>query len=189
MKATKAGAKRYRGEELGTASKRLSYEHALRASACKKCPFLVICGRLPGILSGKTGFSRIGVSFVFYTMQLGERKGRDSIGVLVNPMKSISGHVQHTRVSSALALFEVNLPVSTDPSRMNSRVEKAKLDVLCSHCSKRIKWAWLIQYHSFQYTQLVYVCSECEQVIKIENAPHAPKVSSGFSDPRLQRKK
>jgi hypothetical protein len=186
---TKEGVKRYRDEELGTASQRLSCEHAHRASASKKCPFLEVCVRFPGLPGGKTGFSRIGVSFVFYTMQLGERKGRDSLGVRVNPMKATSGHVQHARVSSALALFEVNLPVPTDTSRMNSRVEKAKLDVLFSHCSKRIKWAWLIQYHSFQYTQLVYVCSECEQVIKIENAPHAPKVSSGFSDPRLQRKK
>jgi DNA-directed RNA polymerase subunit RPC12/RpoP len=72
---------------------------------------------------------------------------------------------------------------------MNSRVEKTKLDVRCPHCTKRISWAWLIQYHSFQYTQLVYVCSACEQVIKMENAPTPRGAASLLSDPRLPKRK
>ncbi len=72
---------------------------------------------------------------------------------------------------------------------MNSRVEKTKIDISCPHCFKRIKWAWLIQYHSFQYTQLVYVCSECEEVIRIENAPKAPKNSAALPVSRPQSKK
>ena len=124
--------------------------------------------------------SRFGVSFVFYTMQLREKKGRNSASLPARADKTAAGKRQQKKSSYTFGYFAVGFPILDGISRMNSRVEKAKLDFICSHCSKRIKWAWLIQYHSYQYTQLVYVCSECEQVIRIENAPKAPKDSPVF---------
>jgi hypothetical protein len=104
-------------------------------------------------------------------------------------MRTVSADVRYKRPSSSFTSFAISFPGSTRVPRMNSRVEKTRLDFRCSHCAKRITWAWLIQYHSYQYTQLVYLCSECEQVIKIENAPKVPKSSTGFPDPRSQKRK
>lgn len=132
---------------------------------------------------------RFGVSFVFYSMQLREKKHRNSVFHPATAVKAYAGNGWQRGSSNTLGSFVVGLLIPDNTPRMNSRVEKAKLDLVCSHCSKRIKWAWLIQYHSYQYTQLVYVCSECEQVIRIENAPKAPRDSSVLSDLRLQRKK
>ena len=53
---------------------------------------------------------------------------------------------------------------------MSSRVEKVRIELVCARCSMRIHWAWVIQYKSFRYTQLVYVCSQCGGVIKVMNA-------------------
>ena len=52
---------------------------------------------------------------------------------------------------------------------MSSRVEKVKIELVCARCSMRIQWAWVIQYKSFRYTKLVYVCSQCGGVIKVMN--------------------
>ena len=132
----------------------------------------------------------LGVSFVFYTMQLREKMDRNSWSLSAKLGKTAVGKNLVNRIFlHPLGYLAVRFPVFNGISRMNSRVEKAKIDLTCTHCSRRIKWAWLIQYHSFQYTQLVYVCSECEQVIRIENAPKTPKRSPILSDPALQRKK
>ena len=131
----------------------------------------------------------LGVSFVFYTMQLRERMDRNSRFLSAMVGKTVVGKRQHEGSSRVSVCLAVRFPVFNSNSRMNSRVEKAKIDLICPHCAKRIKWAWLIQYHSFQYTQLVYVCNECEQVVRMENAPKASKRSPILSDPALQRKK
>ena len=60
---------------------------------------------------------------------------------------------------------------------MSSRVEKVKIELVCVRCSMRIHWAWVIQYKSFRYTQLVYVCSQCGGVIKVMNAVKGPDTS------------
>jgi DNA-directed RNA polymerase subunit RPC12/RpoP len=130
-----------------------------------------------------------GVSFVFDTMQLREKRDCNSASSVALAKKAATDKGQQEESSCISGYFAVGFPILDGISRMNSRVEKAKLDLICSHCSKRIKWAWLIQYHSYQYTQLVYVCSECEEVIRIESAPKALKDTPLFSDPSLQRKK
>jgi len=122
-------------------------------------------------------------------MQLRDGKKPHSLSLPVRASETITGYIQQKESSNSFVYFADGHPISDSTSRMNSRVEKAKLDVVCPHCSKRIKWAWLIQYHSYQYTQLVYVCSECEQVMRIQNAPKAPKDSPVLLNPRLQRKK
>ena len=53
--------------------------------------------------------------------------------------------------------------------RMDSRVEKVKVELVCARCSKRIQWAWVIQYSSYKLTRFVYVCSQCGSVIKVTN--------------------
>lgn len=53
---------------------------------------------------------------------------------------------------------------------MNSQVQKIEIDLQCIRCQRTIRWAWMITYKSFRYTQLVYVCSECGNVIKVTNA-------------------
>jgi hypothetical protein len=121
-------------------------------------------------------------------MQLREKKSQDSddLPAAADNTAGGNGHQKHSGLFGSLA---VGRPVSDRTSRMKSRVEKTKIDVICPHCSKRIKWAWLIQYHSFQYAQLVTMCSECEQVIRIQNAPRSAKESSPLSKPPFLRKK
>jgi ribosomal protein L44E len=53
---------------------------------------------------------------------------------------------------------------------MNSQVQKVEIELHCIRCQRRIRWAWMITYKSFRYTRLVYVCSECGQIIKVTNA-------------------
>ncbi|HCA81579.1 MAG TPA: hypothetical protein DEP53_17760 [Bacteroidetes bacterium] len=62
---------------------------------------------------------------------------------------------------------------------MNSQVQKIEIELHCVRCQRRIRWAWMITYKSFQYIQLVYVCSECGNVIKVTNAAKAPASSFG----------
>lgn len=62
---------------------------------------------------------------------------------------------------------------------MNSQVQKVEIELHCIRCQRRIRWAWMITYKSFQYTQLVYVCSECGNVIKVTNAAKALASSIG----------
>jgi hypothetical protein len=154
-----------------------------------------ISGDFEGVLRCLRGGGdefRVGVSFVFYTMQLREhlkeKMGPHSWTFSARAGGSLSAKQQRESLNTYRSL-SVGSSIFNDISRMNSRVEKAKLDLICPHCSKRVKWAWLIQYQSFQYTQLVYVCSECEQVIRIENAPKVQKRSPILSDPAQQRKK
>jgi hypothetical protein len=72
---------------------------------------------------------------------------------------------------------------------MKSRIERTKLDVVCTHCSKQIHWAWAIEYHSFRYTQLVFLCSECERVIKITNVPSDMRAVRDTPEPDARRKR
>jgi DNA-directed RNA polymerase subunit RPC12/RpoP len=122
-------------------------------------------------------------------MQLKEKKDQESPRTPARPAVNFTGKEETAGSSKTFCSFVVDIPISDNTSTMKSRVEKAKMDALCPHCSKRIKSAWIIQYHSYQYTQLVYVCSECEQVIRIENAPKTPKESSALSESRLQKRK
>jgi DNA-directed RNA polymerase subunit RPC12/RpoP len=62
---------------------------------------------------------------------------------------------------------------------MNSQVQKVEIELQCIRCQRRIRWAWMITYKSFRYTQLVYVCSECGNVIKVTNATKAFATSTG----------
>lgn len=68
---------------------------------------------------------------------------------------------------------------------MNSRVEKVKINLVCTRCSKRIRWAWVIKYHSYQFTQFVYICSRCENVIKVVNAGEDDAVSDVSVSPTV----
>jgi DNA-directed RNA polymerase subunit RPC12/RpoP len=52
---------------------------------------------------------------------------------------------------------------------MVSFVGKARTKVVCAHCSKRINWAWVVEYRSFHFLQFIYLCSECASVIKVTN--------------------
>jgi DNA-directed RNA polymerase subunit RPC12/RpoP len=122
-------------------------------------------------------------------MQLREDQDRNSLSLPTVVNAAAAGNERQERSANAFGSFAVNVPISDRTSRMNSRVVKSRLDAVCPHCSKRIKWAWLIQYHSFQYTQLVYVCSECEQVIRVQNAPKSPKDSPALPVSPLQRKR
>ncbi|MBM4161111.1 MAG: hypothetical protein FJ217_08430 [Ignavibacteria bacterium] len=49
---------------------------------------------------------------------------------------------------------------------MSSLAGKVKAEIVCTHCTKRIKWAWVIKYRSYRFTQYVYVCSQCGRAIK-----------------------
>jgi hypothetical protein len=64
-----------------------------------------------------------------------------------------------------------------------SAVQKKLINQVCPHCSKKIKWAWVIRYESLGFIRLVHLCSHCEQVIKTES--EKAKVSSSFSPPSL----
>jgi DNA-directed RNA polymerase subunit RPC12/RpoP len=70
---------------------------------------------------------------------------------------------------------------------MNSHVQKVEVELQCIRCQRRIRWAWMITYKSFRYTQLVYVCSECGNVIKVTNATKAYATSTGYNNntPRI----
>jgi DNA-directed RNA polymerase subunit RPC12/RpoP len=122
-------------------------------------------------------------------MQLREKLDRNPLNIPARANEAAAGNKYQQGSANAFGSFVASVQISDCTSRMNSHVEKTKLDAICPHCSKRIKWAWVIQYHSYQYTQLVYVCSECEQVIRMQNAPKAPKDSPSLQLPNLQRKK
>jgi len=78
-----------------------------------------------------------------------------------------------SRNKSALSRVILNRkPFNTSTSRrfMGSQAERIEIDIHCARCRRRIRWAWLITYRSFRFVRLVYVCSECGGVIKVENA-------------------
>jgi DNA-directed RNA polymerase subunit RPC12/RpoP len=58
-------------------------------------------------------------------------------------------------------------PLRTVRSDMVSHVTKAPLDVVCTRCSKRIQWAWVVEYQSYHFIQFIYLCSECGAVLKV----------------------
>ncbi len=61
-----------------------------------------------------------------------------------------------------------------------SALRKKPVNQVCPHCSRKIKWAWIIRYESFGLVRLVYLCSHCEQVLKTEDerkSPHSFPVS------------
>ncbi len=60
---------------------------------------------------------------------------------------------------------------------MNSRVEKVKVELVCARCSRKIQWAWVIEYRSYRLTQYVYVCGQCGSVLKVTNARERPLLS------------
>jgi hypothetical protein len=64
---------------------------------------------------------------------------------------------------------------------MSSRVERIEINLQCVRCLRRIRWAWLITYKSFRYTQLVYVCGKCGSIIKVANASKGRNISDGHS--------
>lgn len=58
-------------------------------------------------------------------------------------------------------------PLRTMRSGMVSHVTKNPLDIVCTHCLKRIQWAWVLEYQSYHLIQFVYLCSECGAVLKV----------------------
>jgi hypothetical protein len=62
---------------------------------------------------------------------------------------------------------------------MVSFVGKAKIDLVCARCSKRIKWAWVVEYQSFHFVQFVYLCGECASVIKVTKERENCSASAG----------
>jgi len=53
---------------------------------------------------------------------------------------------------------------------MDSRVEKVKIELTCVRCSRKLEWAWVIEYTSYRLTRFVYVCGHCGGVIKVTNS-------------------
>ncbi len=62
-----------------------------------------------------------------------------------------------------------------------SALRKKMINQVCPHCARKIKWAWIIRYESVRYVRLVYLCSQCERVIKTEEekGKSAPDLSPG----------
>jgi hypothetical protein len=73
-------------------------------------------------------------------------------------------------------------PVRTVRPTMISLVGKARTDLVCARCSKRVKWAWVVEYRSFHFVQFIYLCSECASVIKVtkEDVRHSTPAGDDF---------
>ena len=50
---------------------------------------------------------------------------------------------------------------------MVSVVGKIKVDFVCTCCSKNIGWAWVMRYEGYHFTRAIYLCPDCEAVIKV----------------------
>jgi hypothetical protein len=44
---------------------------------------------------------------------------------------------------------------------------KKKIAALCPECKKEIDWVWILKYESEGFKRDLYLCKECENVIKI----------------------
>jgi DNA-directed RNA polymerase subunit RPC12/RpoP len=64
---------------------------------------------------------------------------------------------------------------------MSSFAGKVKTNIVCTHCGRRIRWAWVIRYRSYHLTQYVYLCSSCEQVITVAKERVKKRGSPGLS--------
>jgi len=50
---------------------------------------------------------------------------------------------------------------------MISVVGEFKVDFVCTCCSKNLGWAWLVKYEGYHFTRVIYLCPNCEAVIKV----------------------